>query len=178
MWQVDRYHTNKVLSNICESESCWSEQTIKWSFKAIKHVEIENQTSKQIESSCLKKRVLSNRSIKRHIFLNWCSSLILKNPNGVANLWTRIFHMHPTRSARLIFYLWKNSFEKSEMPLILFYFKKENKIKKKTLKKWLHSFSKSMSLKNPSLGPGIRLPIGKVPLKGSTPLSPIKVSTD
>ena len=35
-----------------------------------------------------------------------------------------------------------------------------------------------MSLKNSSLGPGIRLPIGKVPLKGSTPLSPIKVSTD
>ena len=35
-----------------------------------------------------------------------------------------------------------------------------------------------MSLKNPSLSPEIRLPIGKVPLKGSTPLSPIKVSTD
>ena len=35
-----------------------------------------------------------------------------------------------------------------------------------------------MSLKNLSLSPGIRLPVGKVPLKGSTPLSPIKVSTD
>ena len=35
-----------------------------------------------------------------------------------------------------------------------------------------------MSLKNPSLGPGIRLLIGKVPLGGSTPLSPIKVYTD
>ena len=35
-----------------------------------------------------------------------------------------------------------------------------------------------MSSKNPSLSPGIRLPIGKVPLKGSTPLSPKKVSTD
>ena len=35
-----------------------------------------------------------------------------------------------------------------------------------------------MSLGNLSLGPGIRLLIGKVPLKGSTPLSPIKVSTD
>ena len=35
-----------------------------------------------------------------------------------------------------------------------------------------------MSLKNLSLGLGIKLPIGKVPLKGSTPLSPIKVSTD
>ena len=43
---------------------------------------------------------------------------------------------------------------------------------------WLHNFSKkNMSLKNPSLSPGIRLPIGKVPLKGSTPLSPKKVST-
>ena len=35
-----------------------------------------------------------------------------------------------------------------------------------------------MSVKNPSLSPGIRLLIGKVPLKGSTPLSPIKVSID
>ena len=35
-----------------------------------------------------------------------------------------------------------------------------------------------MSLRNPSLGPGIRLLIGKVPLGGSTPLSPIKVSTN
>ena len=35
-----------------------------------------------------------------------------------------------------------------------------------------------MSLKNPSLGLGIRLPIGKVPLKGSTPLSPTKVFTN
>ena len=35
-----------------------------------------------------------------------------------------------------------------------------------------------MSLKNSSLGLGIRLLIGKVPLKGSTPLSPLKVSTD
>ena len=35
-----------------------------------------------------------------------------------------------------------------------------------------------MSLKNLSLNPGIMLPIGKVPLKGSIPLNPIKVSTD
>ena len=35
-----------------------------------------------------------------------------------------------------------------------------------------------MSEKNPSLGPGIRLLIGKVPLGSSTPLSPLKVSTD
>ena len=39
-------------------------------------------------------------------------------------------------------------------------------------------FWKSMSLKNPSLSLEIRLPIGKVPLKGSTPLSPSDVSTD
>ena len=44
---------------------------------------------------------------------------------------------------------------------------------------WLHNFwKKGMSLKNPSLSLGIRLPIGKVPFKGSTPLSPIKVSTN
>ena len=35
-----------------------------------------------------------------------------------------------------------------------------------------------MSLKNPSLSSGIRLFIGKVPLKGSTPLSPTKVFTE
>ena len=35
-----------------------------------------------------------------------------------------------------------------------------------------------MSLKNPSLGPGIKLLIGKIPLGSSTPLSPTKVSTD
>ena len=33
-----------------------------------------------------------------------------------------------------------------------------------------------MSLKNPSLSTGIRLLIGKVPLGGSTPLSPKEVS--
>ena len=59
-------------------------------------------------------------------------------------------------------------FEKLESPLILFYFKRENKIRKKTLKKWLHSFWKNVSLKNLSLGLGIMLSIGKVPLKGST----------
>ena len=35
-----------------------------------------------------------------------------------------------------------------------------------------------MSLKNPSLGPGITLLIGKVPLGGNTPLSPKEVSTN
>ena len=33
--------------------------------------------------------------------------------------------------------------EKSESPLILFYFKRENKIRKKTLKKQLHNFGKT-----------------------------------
>ena len=67
--------------------------------------------------------------------------------------------------------------EKLESPLILFYFKRENKTRKKTLKKWLHIFWKNMSLKNLSLGPRIRLSIWKVPLKSSTPLSPTEVST-
>ena len=35
-----------------------------------------------------------------------------------------------------------------------------------------------MSLRNPSLGLGIGLLIGKVPLGGSTPLSPKEVSTN
>ena len=35
-----------------------------------------------------------------------------------------------------------------------------------------------MSLENLSVGPRIRLLIGKVFLKGNTPLSPIKVPTD
>ena len=35
-----------------------------------------------------------------------------------------------------------------------------------------------MSLKNPSLNPGIRLLIEKVPLRGNTPLSPKEVFTD
>ena len=61
--------------------------------------------------------------------------------------------------------------------LFYFYFKRESKTKKKTLKKWLHSFWKNVSLKNPSLGPGIRLPIRNVPLKSSSLLSPTKVST-
>ena len=40
------------------------------------------------------------------------------------------------------------------------------------------NFWKSVYLKNPSLGPEIRLPIGKVSLRGSTPLSTKDVSTD
>ena len=94
-------------------------------------------------------------------------------------MWTCIFHVNPHSIGETHFYLVKNLvLEKLESPLILFYFKKENKIRKKTLKKWLHSFWKNVSLKNPSLGPRIRLPIRKVPLKGNTPLSLVKVSTD
>ena len=62
--------------------------------------------------------------------------------------------------------------------LFYFYFKEKIKQERKTLKYDSIIFGKNMSLKNPSLGPGIRLPIGKVPLKGSTPLSPLKVSTN
>ena len=62
--------------------------------------------------------------------------------------------------------------------LFYFYFKGKIKQERKTLKCDSIIFGKSMSLKNPSLSPRIRLPIGKVPLKGSTPLSPLKVSTD
>ena len=60
--------------------------------------------------------------------------------------------------------------------LFYFYFKGKIKQERKTLKCDSIIFRKSMSLKNLSLGPGIRLPIEKVPLKGSTPLSPLKVS--
>ena len=41
----------------------------------------------------------------------------------------------PTQSVRLAFIGEKIVLEKLESPLILFYFKKENKIRKKTLKK-------------------------------------------
>ena len=43
---------------------------------------------------------------------------------------------------------------------------------------WLRNFWKKHVFENPSLSLGIKLPIGKVPLKGSTPLSPLKVSTN
>ena len=95
------------------------------------------------------------------------------------HLWTHIFHVRPHSMARLIFIGEKLVLENLESPFILFYFKKENKTRKKTLKKWLHSFGKtSFEKKNPSLDLGIRLPIGKVPLRGSTLLSPKEVSND
>ena len=96
----------------------------------------------------------------------------------IHNCRSTFFTCFPTQSARLAFIGEKLVLEKSELPLILFYFKRENKTKKNPLKKWLRSFWKSMSLKNLSLGSGIRSPIGKIPLKGNTPLSPTKVSTN
>ena len=62
--------------------------------------------------------------------------------------------------------------------LFYFYFKGKIKQERKTLKSDSIVLEKSMSLRNPSLGPGIRLLIGKVPLGGSTPLSPKEISTD
>ena len=85
----------------------------------------------------------------------------------------------PTRSARLAFLFVKNNFWKSwSRHLFYFYFKGKIKQERKTLKSDSIVLEKSMSLRNSSLGPGIRLLIGKVPLGGSTPLSPKEVSTD
>ena len=50
-------------------------------------------------------------------------------------MWTRIFHVHPHSMARLIFIGEKLVLEKLESPLILFYFKRENETRNKTLKK-------------------------------------------
>ena len=52
----------------------------------------------------------------------------------------KIFHVRPHSMARLIFIGEKLVLEKSESTLILFYFEKENKTRKKTLKKQLHIF--------------------------------------
>ena len=80
----------------------------------------------------------------------------------------------------LLFICEKLIFRKSwSRHLFYFYFKGKIKQERKTLKCDSIIFGKDMSLKNPSLSPRIRLLIGKVPLGGSTPLSPIKkVSTD
>ena len=53
-----------------------------------------------------------------------------------------------TQLTRLIFIGEKIVLEKLESPLILFYFKREKNKKKKTLKKWLHSFGQA-SLEKP-----------------------------
>ena len=62
--------------------------------------------------------------------------------------------------------------------LFYFLFQRENKTRKKNPKSDSIIFGKNVSLKNPSLGPRIRLFIEKVPLGSNTPLSPKKVSTD
>ena len=83
----------------------------------------------------------------------------------------------PTQSARLAFVGEKLVLEKSKSPFILFYLKNKNKTRKKNPKEMTSYFKKNVSLKSPSLDPGIRLLIGKVPQGGSTPLSPKEVST-
>ena len=66
----------------------------------------------------------------------------------------------------------KNSFEKVRVAAyFIFILKNEIKQERKVTSK----FWKNMSLKSPSLSHGIRLLIGKVPQRGSTPLSPKKV---
>ena len=58
-------------------------------------------------------------------------------------LWTDIFHVRPHSIDKIRFYLVeKFIFGKFGVTtyFILFYFKRENKTRKKTLKKWLHIF--------------------------------------
>ena len=155
-------------------------KTIKWSSRAIKHVKIANQTSKQIESPCLKKKYLLIDQLNATSFSTSVQAWSSKSPVESPICGPIFFTCAPTRLARLSFYLWKFNFlEKSwSRHLFYFYFKGKIKQERKTLKCDSIIFGKSMSLKNPSLSLGIRLPIGKVPLKGSTPLSPIKVSTN
>ena len=95
-------------------------------------------------------------------------------------LWTRIFHVRPHSIGETRFFICEKLIFGKSWSRHLFYFHFKGKIKqeRKTLKCDSIIFGKGMFLKNPSLSPGIRLPIGKVPLKGSTPLSPLKVSTD
>ena len=111
-------------------------------------------------------------------FNHWCLAKIVRKASGV--VWPAFFTCTPTRSVRLVFYLWKINFLKKVgvATYFIFILKGKKKKKKKNPKYDSIIFGKSMSLKNLSLSSGIRLPIGKVSLKGSTPLSPLKVSTD
>ena len=59
-----------------------------------------------------------------------------------------------------------------------FIFERENKTRNKTLKKGLQNSWKKHVCEKPKSEFGDQLLIGKVPLKGSTPLSPIKVCTN
>ena len=149
-YQADRYHINKVIFSICENESCWSEQAVKWSFKVIKHAKIANQTSKEIGSPYLKKMgyplidqlnaIFSSTSVQAWSLRSSAESPIC---------WPAFFMCTPTWLARLAFIGENLVLEKAESPLILFYFKMENKTRKKTLKKWLHSFWKKRIFEKP-----------------------------
>ena len=123
--QINIKQTKSYLIYVIVNHSKVS-KTIKWSSKAIKHGKIANQTSKQIESPCLKKEVPTNRPIKRHIFLTSVQVWSSKSPVESPICGPAFFTCVPTRSARLAFYLFvKNWFlEKLESPLILFLFLK------------------------------------------------------
>ena len=54
--------------------------------------------------------------------------------DGIVQLWTYIFHVRHHSMARLVFIGKKLVLERLESPPILFYFKRENKTRKKTLK--------------------------------------------
>ena len=115
-YQTDKYHTNRVLSNICESESCWSEQTIKWSFKVIKHYKIANQTREQIISPYLKKKVYPLIDKLNAIFSSnsvqaWSSKSVVESPICGPVFFTCV----STQLARLAFVWWKISFGKVEV---------------------------------------------------------------
>ena len=149
-YQANKYHTIKVLSSIRESESCWSEQAIKWSSKAIKHVKIANQTSKQIESPCLKRRYplidQLNATFSSTSVQAWSS----KSPTESPICGPAFFTCVPTRSARLVFFFLKNNFWKSRSRhLFYFYFWRENKTRNKNPKMWLHSFWKKHVFEKP-----------------------------
>ena len=88
-------------------------------------------------------------------------------------MWTRIFHVCPHSMASFIFIDEKLVSKKLDSPLILFYFKRENKIRKKTLKKWLHSLGKT-SLEKLEFWSRDQITYWE----GSSSLSPKEVSND
>ena len=121
--QINIKQTKSYLTYVRVNDAKVS-KTIKWSSKAIKHVKIANQTSKQIESPCLKKEVPTNRPIKRHIFLTSVQAWSSKSPVESPICGLAFFMWVPTRSTRLTFYLWKINFWKSRSRhLFYFYFK-------------------------------------------------------
>ena len=71
--------------------------------------------------------------------------------------------------ARLIFIGEKLVLDKLESPLILFYFKMENKTRKKTLKKRLHNFGKA-SLEKPESRSGDQITYWEGKFKKVAPL--------